>query len=71
VETYDQLRIGAIDAAKGIADIDDALIEQVLELDEVAAKALRTIRASFSAWQTTASAVCAHEQWPMAYCSRS
>ncbi len=65
VETYDQLRIGAIDAAKGIADIDDALIEQVLELDEVAAKALRTIRASFSAWQTTASAVCAHEQWPM------
>jgi len=50
--------------SQGIADIDDALIEQVLELDEVAGEALRTIRASFSAWQTTASAVCAMSSGP-------
>ncbi|HJX51604.1 MAG TPA: AAA family ATPase [Polyangia bacterium] len=61
--TYDQLRIGAFDAAKGISDIDDALIEQVFERDEAAAHALRTIRASFSAWQTSAGSVSAHDQW--------
>lgn len=63
VKTYDDLRSAAIEAAKGIAEVDDALIEQVLERDDAAAKKLKTIRAGFAAWQTSAGAVSTPAQW--------
>ncbi|MFC1629242.1 AAA family ATPase [Gemmatimonadota bacterium] len=45
---YQELRTSVIDQTSGIAEIDDALIEQIAEKYETAAEELRTVRSDFT-----------------------
>lgn len=61
--TFEQQRSDSLGAAKGIADIDDAMIEQVIERNEAAGNELKIIRGDFSGWLKLAGAVSAWDEW--------